>query len=164
VTEQDPAAIRQRIAAALDASIDRCARCKVCDVQIEAVMTTLATAGFMHFTDQEPLPSGLIPAERLALTVARRQLERGDNPPLNITTALVMTIDRLLEEMRTARAAQSPERTVTHWGVRVPGEPAVREYDDEEDAREHLLAGEVLVSCRVTVTPWTEAPETAREE
>lgn len=46
--------------------------------------------------DREPLPSGLIPAERLALTVARAQLERGDNPPVNITTVLVMTIDRLL--------------------------------------------------------------------
>ena len=46
-------------------------------------------------SDREPLPSGLIPAERLALTVARAQLERGDNPPVNITTVLVMTIDRL---------------------------------------------------------------------
>lgn len=43
-------------------------------------------------TASEPL----IPAERLALTVARAQLERGDNPPVNITTVLVMTIDRLL--------------------------------------------------------------------
>lgn len=47
------------------------------------------------FTDREPLPSGLIPAERLAFTVARAQIERGENPPVNITTALVMTIDRL---------------------------------------------------------------------
>jgi hypothetical protein len=47
-------------------------------------------------SDRDPLPSGLIPAERLVLTVARAQLERGDNPPINITTALVMTIDRLL--------------------------------------------------------------------
>lgn len=47
-------------------------------------------------TDREPLPSGLIPAERLALTVARAQIERGDNPPANVTTVLVMTIDRLL--------------------------------------------------------------------
>jgi hypothetical protein len=46
-------------------------------------------------SDREPLPSGLIPAERLALTVARAQIERGDNPPVNITTVLVMTIDRL---------------------------------------------------------------------
>jgi len=119
-----------------------------------------------EFTDREPFPGGLIPAERMALTVARRQLERVENPPFSITAALVMTIDRLLEEMRTVRAAQSPERTVTHWGVRSPGEPEVREYDDEEDAREHLLAGEVLVSCRVTVSPWTEAPapETAKED
>lgn len=47
-------------------------------------------------SDREPLPSGLIPAERMALTVARAQLERGDNPPRNITGVLVMTIDRLL--------------------------------------------------------------------
>lgn len=46
--------------------------------------------------DREPLPSGLIPAERLALTVARAYLERGDNPPPSITAILVMTIDRLL--------------------------------------------------------------------
>jgi hypothetical protein len=46
-------------------------------------------------SDREPLPSGLIPAERIALTVARAQIERGDNPPVNITTVLVMTIDRL---------------------------------------------------------------------
>jgi hypothetical protein len=57
------------------------------------------------------------------------------------------------------RAAQPPEGTVrTHWGVRYPGEPRVREYDDEEDAREHLDAGEVVVSREVTAGPWTEAP------
>jgi hypothetical protein len=49
-----------------------------------------------EFTDREPLPSGLIPGERLALTVARAKLESGRNPPANITTVLVMTIDRLL--------------------------------------------------------------------
>jgi hypothetical protein len=41
------------------------------------------------------MTADLIPAEHLALTVARAQIERGDNPPVNITTALVMTIDRL---------------------------------------------------------------------
>ncbi len=46
--------------------------------------------------DREPLLSGLIPAERLALTVARAYLERGDNPPPGVTAILVMTIDRLL--------------------------------------------------------------------
>lgn len=48
----------------------------------------------------EPLPSGLIPVERLALTVARGQLERGENPPRNITMLLVMTIDRLIAPPR----------------------------------------------------------------
>jgi len=52
------------------------------------------------FTDTEPLPSGLIPAERLALTMARAQLGRGENPPQNITTVLVMTIERLLAAMQ----------------------------------------------------------------
>jgi hypothetical protein len=37
----------------------------------------------------------ILPAEHMALTVARAQIERGDNPPVNITTVLVMTIDRL---------------------------------------------------------------------
>ena len=33
--------IRERLEAALDVSIDRCARCKVCDTQIGAAMTVL---------------------------------------------------------------------------------------------------------------------------
>ena len=33
--------LRARIAAALDASIDRCARCKTCDTQVDAVMAVL---------------------------------------------------------------------------------------------------------------------------
>lgn len=37
----------------------------------------------------------LLPAENMALTVARAQVQRGDNPPLNITTVLVMALDRL---------------------------------------------------------------------
>jgi hypothetical protein len=46
-------------------------------------------------SDREPLPSGLIPAERVALTVARAQLERGDTVTANIAAVLVMTVDRL---------------------------------------------------------------------
>lgn len=34
--------LRERIAAALDASMDRCARCRTCDVQVDAVMALLA--------------------------------------------------------------------------------------------------------------------------
>ena len=57
------------------------------------------------------------------------------------------------------RAAQSHGEAVTHWGVRYPGEPEVREYDDEEDARRHLIAEEVVVSREVAAGPWTEIPE-----
>jgi hypothetical protein len=34
--------LRQRIDAALSASIDSCARCKVCDIQVDAVMGVMA--------------------------------------------------------------------------------------------------------------------------
>lgn len=37
----------------------------------------------------------LVPAESMALTVARAQCERGDNPPLNTTHMLVLALDRL---------------------------------------------------------------------
>lgn len=40
----------------------------------------------------------LLPAEYLALKIATAQLRRGENPPINITTTLVLTIERLLEE------------------------------------------------------------------
>lgn len=96
--------LRTRIDAALQESMDRCARCKTCDVQVDAVMAVIA---------------GLV---------------------------------------------QPPGRIVTHWGARYPGEPGVREYDDEEDARRHLGTGEVVVSCEVTVGPWTEAPEPEEEQ
>ena len=46
--------------------------------------------------DTEPLPSGLLPAERLALAVARAGLERGGPVYDGITAVLVMTVDRLL--------------------------------------------------------------------
>lgn len=45
VTEQrdprDPSALRARIEDALNRSVDRCARCKVCDAQVDAVMAAL---------------------------------------------------------------------------------------------------------------------------
>lgn len=37
----------------------------------------------------------LLPAEHMTLTVARSQLERGENPGINITTMLVMALERL---------------------------------------------------------------------
>ena len=42
-------------------------------------------------------PAALEPAERMAVTVARAQLGRGENPPINMTAALLLTIDRLTE-------------------------------------------------------------------
>ncbi len=38
----------------------------------------------------------LLPAENMALTVARAQAERGENPTQNISVVLVMTLDRLI--------------------------------------------------------------------
>jgi len=37
----DLASLRAQVAAALDRSIDRCARCKVCDAQVDAAMAAL---------------------------------------------------------------------------------------------------------------------------
>ena len=47
--------------------------------------------------------SVLLPAEHIALTVAQAQLRRGENPPINITTALVLTIERLAPSVKTER-------------------------------------------------------------
>lgn len=41
------------------------------------------------------MTADLLPAENMALTVARAQVGRGENPPLNITTVLVLALDRL---------------------------------------------------------------------
>ena len=41
------------------------------------------------------MPDPLTPTERLALVVARGQLNRGENPPINTTAVLVLTIERL---------------------------------------------------------------------
>lgn len=37
----------------------------------------------------------LLPAERIALTIARAQLARGENPPINTTAALALALERL---------------------------------------------------------------------
>jgi hypothetical protein len=39
--QADLAALREQVEAALDRSIDRCARCKVCDTQVNAVMAAI---------------------------------------------------------------------------------------------------------------------------
>lgn len=40
-------------------------------------------------------PVKLEPAENIALTIARAQIARGENPPLNTTVMLVIALDRL---------------------------------------------------------------------
>ena len=41
----------------------------------------------------------LLPAENMALTVARAQVERGENPTPNVSAVLVMALDRLIDEL-----------------------------------------------------------------
>lgn len=47
--------------------------------------------------------SALLPAESMALTVARAQVERGDAS--NIQAVLVLTVERLAAEIQAVRAA-----------------------------------------------------------
>jgi hypothetical protein len=46
-------------------------------------------------SDREPLPSGLLPAERCALTLVRKRLDNSVDPPPFLVAVLVATIDRL---------------------------------------------------------------------
>lgn len=43
-------------------------------------------------------PSALAPGERIALTVAKAMVERGDEVPPNITAVCVMALVRLTDE------------------------------------------------------------------
>jgi hypothetical protein len=49
-------------------------------------------------TARETKPALLLPPERIALTVAKAQLRRGENPGINVTTVLVMALERLAED------------------------------------------------------------------
>jgi hypothetical protein len=102
--------------------------------------------------DREPLPSGLIPAERLALTVARARLERGDSPPPSITAILVMTIDRLLggpgqcirlDEPR-PYVFTRPELVDVLRRCKPPADPAGPVIVLEGDAALEALAGSII--------------------
>ncbi len=55
----------------------------------------------------EPAQAVLLPAENIALTVAREQLRRGEDPPVNTTTVLVMALDRLAGHDNSAKEATS---------------------------------------------------------
>ncbi len=45
------------------------------------------------------MPDLLLPAENMALTVARAQVERGEGVTPNISAVLVMALDRLIDEL-----------------------------------------------------------------
>jgi hypothetical protein len=45
--------------------------------------------------EEFPVLATLHPAENMALTVARAQLARGENPPPNTTAMLVAALDRI---------------------------------------------------------------------
>jgi hypothetical protein len=43
--------------------------------------------------------AALLPAESIALTVAVAQLRRGENPEINVTATLALTVDRLAAQL-----------------------------------------------------------------
>jgi hypothetical protein len=40
----------------------------------------------------------LLPVERMAFTVAKAQIQRGENPEINVTAMLLMALERLVNE------------------------------------------------------------------
>jgi hypothetical protein len=68
----------------------------------------MTTPGNYTPSDQEPLPSGLLAAERMAVTVARRQLARDETPPPAIAASLMHAVDRLSERCRQIAGLISP--------------------------------------------------------
>ena len=45
------------------------------------------------------MSSPLLPPERMALTVARAQIKRGEDPTPNITAVLIMALARLVDKL-----------------------------------------------------------------
>jgi len=43
--------------------------------------------------------AALLPAEKIAVTIAQAQIERGENPQINVTTALLLAVERLSAEV-----------------------------------------------------------------
>jgi hypothetical protein len=58
--------------------------------QLEALAAIVLEAAAPHLTAAK-----LHPAENMTLTIAKAQLERGENPPINTTAMLAMTVERL---------------------------------------------------------------------
>lgn len=83
----------------------------------------------------EPSRLMLEPAENIALTVARAQLERGENPPINTTAALVLTIERLAGEVPSEVLKTAARRVVDSW--------LTKDFQPALHALEHLTCGEV---------------------
>ena len=55
----------------------------------------------------------LLPAENMALTVARSQSGRGDHVPPNTAAVLILTIDRLIEDNDRLRSALEPFASIS---------------------------------------------------
>jgi hypothetical protein len=156
MTEPDPAAFRrepvlslsERIDRALQGSLDRCARCKTCDYQVDAVLGVLSE---VLAEKEPPLPEG---------EYARVEIVGHDDHAGWVTTRSQLTgaLTRLTAEvplyghqtanvntgsMADAILAQLPQaaRTFTEyavaWGGEDPNECAgISGYDDEAGAEE----------------------------
>lgn len=86
----------------------------------------------------------LDPAERLAFRAAAEQIARGENPRINTTAALLLTIQRLIaespqidsEEPAPGDSGQAPPASVVDAGARpgaVPALPLGAAFDREAD-------------------------------
>jgi hypothetical protein len=60
-----------------------------------------------HCFDQASAAIQLLPAESIALTIARAKIARGDEVPPNTTAMLVMALDRITGKSDWTEEAQS---------------------------------------------------------
>jgi hypothetical protein len=114
--------------------------------------------------DQEPLPSGLLTAERIALTVARRHVAAGDAVPAGIAALLAEAVGRLTGTPDDEAAAE----VVTEYSIeRRSGDRVLRctEPDVEEVSPlarwlEHMHQRGTTVQTRqvIVVSDWTDVP------
>lgn len=117
-------------------------------------------------TSQEPLPSGpsgLLTAERIALTVARRHVAAGDAVPAGIAALLAGAVGRL-----TGTPDDEAAAVVTEHGVEYPsGDMVVRWSSPTLEALVPLATwleimqeqGTVVKSRQIiVVSDWTDVP------
>lgn len=82
-------------------------RCEFCATI--ASLAVEAAAGVLVPATAEP--PKLLPAESMAVTVARGMIQRGVNPEINVTAFLLMIIERLTTAGLSAGAATDKEAT-----------------------------------------------------